>query len=155
MEGLKTRLNRMKLDINYEGHQLRDTYPIPLRSEDMEVIKLLQNKTFTQKAMKPYLKNPLLRDFIRHCAGTTKPYIYDALKKQTNLLDNVSKNKQAVTSYKKLMTKETPMRKSQLTPQDNKGLVRKNELRHIMIEVSQKATNEKPLCKMLAILILA
>ena len=143
MEGLKTRLNRMKLDILYEGHQLRNTYPIPLRSEDMEVIKLLQDKTFTQKAIKPYLKNPILRDFIRHSAGTTKPYIYNALKKQTNLLDNVSKNTQAVTSYKKLMLKETPMRKSQLTPKDNEGLSRKNELRRIIIEVSKRATNEK------------
>lgn len=143
MEGLKTRLNRMKLDIVYEGHHLRDTYPIPLREDDMEVIKLIQAKTFTQKAMQPYFKNPLLRDFIRHSAGTTKPYIYDALKEQTNLLDNVSKNQQAVTSYKKLMQKETPMRKSQLTPKDNQVLSRKNELRRIIIEVSKSATNEK------------
>jgi len=143
MESLKTRLNRMHIDVTYKGHQLCDTYPIPLRSEDMEVITLLQNKTFTQKAMKPYLKNPLFRDFIRHCAGTTKPYIYDAIKQQTKLLDHVSKNKQAVTNYQKLMLKETPMRKSQLTPQDNKGLMRKNELRRIIIEVSQSATNEK------------
>jgi hypothetical protein len=143
MEGLKTRLNRMKLDIVYKGHHLRDTYPIPLREEDMEVIKLIQDKTFTQKAMQLYLKNPILRDFIRHSAGTSKPYIYDALKEQTNLLKNVSKNKQAVTSYKKLMQKETPIRKSQLTPKDNQNLSRKNELRRIIVEVSQGATNEK------------
>jgi hypothetical protein len=143
MEGLKTRLNRMKLDIVYEGHHLRDTYPIPLRDEDMEVIKLIQDKTFTQKAMQLYLKNPILRDFIRHSAGTSKPYIYDALKEQTNLLKNVSKNKQAVTSYKKLMQKETPIRKSQLTPKDNQNLSRKNELRRIIIEASTSATNEK------------
>lgn len=143
MEGLKTRLNRMKLDIVYEDHQLRNTYPIPLCSEDMEVIKLLQDKTFTQKAIKPYFKNPILRDFIRHSAGTTKPYIYDALKEQTSLLNNVSKNNQAVTNYKKLMLKETPIRKSQLTPKDNEGLSRKNELRRIIIEVSKSATNEK------------
>jgi chaperonin cofactor prefoldin len=143
MEGLKTRLNRMQLDIVYEGHHLRDTYPIPLRDEDMEVIKLIQDKTFTQKSMQLYLKNPILRDFIRHSTGTSKPYIYDALKEQTNLLDNVSKNQQAVTSYKKLMQKETPIRKSQLTPKDNQNLSRKNELRRIIIEASISATNEK------------
>jgi hypothetical protein len=143
MEGLKIRLNRMHLDIAYEGHQLRDTYPIPLTQEDMDVIKIIQDKKFTQKAIKPYFKNPILRDFIRHSSETTKPYIYDALKKQTNLLDNVSKNKQAVDSYKKIMHKETPLRKSQLTPQDNTILSRKNELRRIILEASQSATNEK------------
>lgn len=143
MEGLKTRLNRMHLDVLYSGHHLRNTYPIPLTHEDMAVIKLLQNKTFTQKAIKPYLKNPIFRDFIRHSADTTKPFIYDAIKEQTCLLDGVSKNKQAVTNYKKLMKKETPLRKSQLTPSDNQKLLRKNELRRIIMEVSQSATDEK------------
>jgi hypothetical protein len=143
MEGLKARLNRMHLDVVYKGHHLRDTYPIPLTHEDMAVIKLLQDKSFTQKAIKPYLKNPIFRDFIRHSANTTKPFIYASLKEQTNLLDNVSKNKQAVTNYKKLMQQETPLRKSQLTPSDNQRLFRKNELRRIIIEVSQSATNEK------------
>jgi len=143
MEGLKTRLNRMKLNVDYQEHNLRNTYPIPLRKEDMAVIRLIKNKKFTQKAIKPYLKNPILRDFIRHSAGTTKPYIYDALKEQTNLLDHVSKNKQAVDNYKKLMNKVIPQRKSQLTPKDNEKLSRKNELRRIIIEASKSATDEK------------
>jgi len=149
MEGLKTRLNRMKLDVKYKRHNLRDTFPIPLKTDDMEVIELLKNRTFTQKAIKPYLKNPILRDFIRHSAKTTKPYIYDTLKKQTNLLDNVSKNKQAIASYIKLMGKETPMRKSQLRPKDNQKLLRKNELRRIIIEVRKCATNEKMFCTLM------
>lgn len=149
MEGLKTRLNRMKLDVKYKRHNLRDTFPIPLKTDDMEVIELLKNRTFTQKAIKPYLKNPILRDFIRHSAKTTKPYIYDTLKKQTNLLDNVSKNKQAIASYIKLMGKETPMHKSQLRPKDNQKLLRKNELRRIIIEVRKCATNEKMFCTLM------
>jgi len=145
MEGLKTRLNRMKLDITYNEHNLRNTYPIPLTDEDMAVIKLLQKKTFGQKIIQPFLKNPIFRDFIRHSAGTTKPYIFDTLKEQTTLLQGVSKNKLAVSNYQKLMSKETPLRKSQLTPVDNQRLSRKNELRRIILDVCKSAINERVL----------
>ena len=143
MEGLQNRLNRMKLDVHYQGHLLRDTYPIPLTHEDHTVIDIIKNRQFTQKTMEPYIKTPILRDYIRYSAQTTTPFIINALKKYTSLLSGVRKNRRAVTTYQKLIAKTTPVYKSRLTPQDNLYLTRNNELREIIMENARCSTDQK------------
>jgi len=105
MEGLKKRLNRMKLSIYYKEHNLKDTYPIPLTVDDMKVIELIKKRKFSQKDIKPYIKSPILRDFIRYSSDITTPYIINAIKEQTNLLNGVYKNKEAVKNYLKITQK--------------------------------------------------
>ena len=143
MEGLQNRLNRIKLDVHYQGHPLRDTYPIPLTHEDHTVIDIIKNRQFTQKTMEPYIKTPILRDYIRYSAQTTTPFIINALKKYTSLLSGVRKNRRAVTTYQKLIAKTTPVYKSRLTPQDNLRLTRNNELREIIMENTRCSTDQK------------
>ncbi len=145
MEGLKSRLNRLKTDIQIDGHNLRNTYPLPLTKKDMEVIELLQNKQYTQKAMKPYLSNPILRDFVRHSAGTTKPFIFDALKKQTDLLKGVNKNQKAVQVYQRLIELKPTLKKTELTATLNKSLSIKNDIRESLNIAALSAINEKEL----------
>lgn len=145
LETVRTRLNRLRLDVQYQDHNLRDTYPIPLSSKDMEVIQFIQDKNFTQKEIKPYLKHPIFRDFIRHSAGTSTPFIINALKRQTHLLNGMMKNQTAVKNYVKLMEKDTSLKKSQLTPANNKTLSQKNNLKADLLKVAQSVTNEKSL----------
>ncbi len=145
LETIRTRLNRLRLDVQYQGHNLRDTYPIPLSSKDMEVIQFIQDKNFTQKEIKPYLKHPIFRDFIRHSAGTSTPFILNALKRQTHLLNGMMKNQTAVKNYVKLMARNTSLKKSQLIPVNNKTLSQKNNLKADLLKVVQSVTNEKSL----------
>jgi hypothetical protein len=145
LETVRTRLNRLRLDVQYQDHNLRDTYPIPLSSKDMEVIQFIQDKNFTQKEIKPYLKHPIFRDFIRHSAGTSTPFIINALKRQTHLLNGMMKNQTAVKNYVKLMERDTSLKKSQLTPANNKTLSQKNNLKANLLKVVQSVTNEKSL----------
>ncbi len=147
LEGLKARLNRLKLDVEYQGHNLRNTYPLPLKEVDLKVIKLIVEKRFNQKDMKPHLKNPILRDFIRHSAGTSKPYIITSLKEMTHLLeDGVYKNQKAVENYLKLLSRIPPqVKKSQLTKEQNRELSSKSNLSMDLKLAAQSSTNEKEL----------
>ncbi len=145
MEGLKTRLNRLKLDVEVDGHNLRNTYPIPLTKNDMKVIELIKEKRFNQKDIKPYLKNPILIDFVRHSAKTTKPFIITALKEQTSLLDRIYTNKKAVDNFLKLSKKTPTLKKSRLTKAQNKTLSVKSELGRNLKLAAQSSTNEKEL----------
>ena len=47
LEFIKKRLNRQRIDFNYKGHNLRDTYPLPLTQTDMQVIELINKKKFS------------------------------------------------------------------------------------------------------------
>ena len=145
MEGLKTRLNRLKLDVEYQGHNLRNTYPIPLKEDDLTVVKLIAEKKFNQKDMKPHLKNHILRDFIRHSTGTSKPFIINTLKEQTTLLDGMRKNQKAVENYVKLSAREPQLKKSQLTKPQNRSLSIKNDLGVNLRLAAQSVSNEKEL----------
>ncbi len=141
MESLKRRLNRMRLDLFHGEHNLRHTYPIPLTQEDMAVISLIKARRFSQDEMLPYLNNPILRDFIRHSAIMGKPYILDALKEQTSLLEGVYANGIAVSNYRSLLFRETPQRKSQLTPSSHQRFLHHDILRRIILDVAQCATS--------------
>lgn len=147
METLKRRLNQSKIDLKYKGINLRYGYPIPLSNDDKSVIKLIQDKNFTQKAMKPYLKNPILRDFVRYSAGTTKPYIVEALKQYTDVFGGVRKNQQAVQSYVRLNQKNSAnvIRKSQITSEQNKDLSIKNNIRVDIISAAEMSSNTEEL----------
>lgn len=143
METLKRRLNQSKIDLEYHDINLRYGYPIPLSNDDKSVIKLIQDKNFTQKAMKPYFKNPILRDFVRYSAGTTKPYIVEALKQYTDMFGGVRKNKKAVQSYVRLNKKiaANVIRKSQITSEQNKDLSIKNNIRVDIVSAADMSSN--------------
>lgn len=145
LENLKKRLNAIRLDIYHDTHNLRDTYPIPLTKKDMEVIQLIKNKDFSQKSIKPYLKTPILRDFIRYSAKTTTPFIIKALKEQTNLLDGIYKNQVAVKNYT-LLTKKVPTeQKSQLQSFEKKIEKQPLNIRKDLLAVTANAINERTL----------
>jgi hypothetical protein len=114
MQNLKRRLNSLRLDIYYEGHNLKDSYPIPLQEQDMEVINIINRTKFSQKDIKPFINHPIMRDYIRYSANKSHPYIISALKEQTNLLQNIKKNQKAVKSYIALNKKLPKKQKSKM-----------------------------------------
>jgi len=145
MEHLKSRLNSLRLDIYFEGYNIRQTYPIPLVEQDMKVIELIQNREFSQKAIKLYLNNHLLRDYVRYSAKTTTPYIINAIKKQTKLLDGIRGNQKAVENYQKLTEKEEVVKKSRLTKSDNQKIKSRVTFKEDLLSVVKFSTNEKAL----------
>ena len=145
MEHLKSRLNSLRMDIFYDGHNIRQTYPIPLVEQDMEIIKLIQNREFSQKAIKPYINNHLFRDYVRFSAKTTTPYIVNAIKKQTKLLDGVKGNQKAVDSYKKLIDNEEVIKKSRLSKSDNQTIKSRVKFKEDLLSIVKSSTAEKSL----------
>jgi hypothetical protein len=145
MEHLKSRLNSLRVDIFFDGHNIRQTYPIPLLEQDMEVIELIQNREFSQKAIKPYLHNHLFRDYVRYSAKTTTPYIVNAIKKQTKLLDGIKGNQKVVDNYRKLTEKEEVIKKSRLSKSDNQKIQNRVKFKEDLFKVVESSTNEKTL----------
>ena len=107
MNQIQSRLNRSKSNFMWEGHNLEDTYPIPLTQEDFTVIDLIRNKKFQEEDIAPYINNPILRDYVRYTENLTEPFILNAIKKQTNLLKGIRKNRSVTRSYLNIM-KNTP-----------------------------------------------
>lgn len=149
MKTLQNRLNSLTIDISYNSYNLRHTYPIEeiLSKEDKEVIQLIQNKKFSQKDIKEYLNNPILRDFTRYSyyKNTKNCYIVTELKKHTTLLQHTKPNKKLVDNYFKLLKEQLPKkkRKSQLSQQDNYFLRFKSAFTYSL----QTAKSEKELKK--------
>ena len=147
MQTLKNRLNSLKIKVYYNDYNLADKYPIKevLSKKDIEVIELIQQKKFSQKDIKNYLDNPILRDFVRYSyyKKTKNSYIVTALKKHTTLLQYVKPNKKLVDNYFKLLKEQLQkkQRKSQLTEQDNTFL----KFKTAFIRSLKTAKNEKKL----------
>ena len=150
LEFIKKRLNRQKLEFKYKEHNLRNTYPLPLTKEDIQVIELINKKEFTQKAIKPYLNNAILRDFIRYSyfKDKNKAFIINSLSKQTNLLENLRPNKRIIDNYLKLYKKTLDLDKqTQIKELQTENRIQsiKEILRDDLITNSQKCINEKEL----------
>ena len=151
---IKNRLNRQKLEFEYKGHNLRNTYPIPLTQTDIQVIKLINEKKFSQKAIKPYLNNAIMRDFVRYSyfKDKNKALIINSISKQTNLLENLRPNKQVIDNYLKLYQKTLNQDKQQQLQEQQKdqNLQKKSlKINEILIKdlvkIAQKSSNEKEL----------
>jgi hypothetical protein len=114
MKILRTRLNKLGLDFEYKGHNIRYSYPIDfiLKNPDNQaVIQMLQEKKYAQKDIKPYIDNPILRDAVRYGAiGKKSAYIINEIKHNTDLLDNFKANKKLNENYLKLLQRELPNR---------------------------------------------
>ncbi len=154
LEFIKKRLNRQRIDFNYKGHNLRNTYPIPLTNDDMQVIELINKKDFTQKAIKPYLNNAILRDFIRYSyfKDKNRAFIINSISKQTSLFENLRPNKKAIDNYLKLYKKTLNQdKKERLQKQEkeqifNKKSLKINEiLKKDLVKIARKSSNEKEL----------
>ena len=150
LEFIKKRLNRQRIDFNYKGHNLRDTYPIPLTQTDMQVIKLINEKKFSQKDIKPYLNNAILRDFVRYSyfKDKNKALIINSISKQTELLQNLRPNKKVIDNYLKLYEKTLDLDKqTQIKEQIKEKKVQsiKEILKDDLIKVAKSCKNEKEL----------
>ena len=150
LEFIKKRLNRQRIDFIYKNHNLRNTYPIPLTNDDMQVIKLINEKKFSQKDIKSYLNNAILRDFVRYSyfKDKSKALIINSLSKQTELLQNLRPNKRIVENYLKLYKKTLDLDKKQLLEEQEKEKEIKSIkeiLKEDLIKVSQTCKNEKEL----------
>jgi len=123
MQILRKRLNKLDIDFEYQGHNIRYSYPISFILENPEnniVIKLLQDKKYTQKDIKSYIDNPILRDAVRFSIIDKKgAYIIGEIKHNTKLLDNFKANKTLANNFLKLLKKElqTTKTKTQLKEQ--------------------------------------
>ena len=150
LEFIKKRLNRQRIDFIYKNHNLRNTYPIPLTNDDLKVIKLINEKKFSQKDIKSYLNNAILRDFVRYSyfKNKNKALIINSISKQTELLQNLRPNKKVIDNYLKLyqktleQDKQTQIKELQT---ENKIQSIKEILKEDLIKVSQTCVNEKEL----------
>ena len=150
LEFIKKRLNRQRIDFIYKNHNLRNTYPLPLTNDDMQVIKLINEKKFSQKDIKSYLNNAILRDFVRYSyfKDKSKALIINSLSKQTELLQNLRPNKRIIDNYLKLYKKTLDLDKKQLLQEQEKEKEIKSIkeiLKEDLIKVSQTCKNEKEL----------
>jgi len=149
-EFIKKRLNRQKLEFKWQGHNLRNTYPIPLTQEDLEIIDLINKKKFTQKDIKPYLNNAIMRDFVRYSyfKDKSKALIINSISKQTNLFENLRPNKKAVENYLKLYEKTLVLDKREQIKEQQKQKHKesiKEILKRDILRVAKTCKNEKEL----------
>jgi len=150
LEFIKKRLNRQKIVFEWQGHNLRNTYPIPLTEQDLQVIELINNKRFSQKDIKPYLNNAILRDFVRYSyfKDKSKALIINSLSKQTELLQNLRPNKKVIDNYLKLYQKILDQDKqTQIKEQEKQKEVQsiKEILKEDLLKVAKNSINEKEL----------
>ena len=149
-EFIKKRLNRQKLEFKWQGHNLQNTYPIPLTQEDLEIIDLINKKKFSQKDIKPYLNNAIMRDFVRYSyfKDKNKALIINSLSKQTELLQNLRPNKKVIDNYLKLYKKTLNFNKQQqLQEQQKEKEIKsiKEILKNDLIKIAKTCLNEKEL----------
>jgi len=150
LEFIKKRLNRQKLAFEHKGHNLRNTYPIPLTEQDLQVIELINKKKFSQKDLKPHLNNAILRDFVRYSyfKDKDKALIINSLSKQTHLLENLRPNKKVVENYLKLYNKILSLDKQQQIQEQQKQKETqsiKEILKEDLLKVAKVCINEKEL----------
>ena len=150
LEFIKKRLNRQRIDFNYKGHNLRNTYPLPLTQTDMQVIELINKKKFSQKDIKPFLNNAILRDFVRYSyfKDKNKALIINSLSKQTELLQNLRPNQKIVDNYLKLYKKTLDQDKqTQIKEQQKEKKTQsiKEILKEDLIRTAKNCINEKEL----------
>ena len=150
LEFIKKRLNRQRIDFTYKGHNLRNTYPIPLTEQDLQVIELINKKKFSQKDLKPHLNNAILRDFVRYSyfKDKDKALIINSLSKQTHLLENLRPNKKVVENYLKLYQKTLNLDKQQQIEEQQKEKEIKSIkeiLKEDLLKVAKSSINEKEL----------
>jgi len=150
LEFIKKRLNRQKIVFEWQGHNLKNTYPLPLTQEDLKVIELINKKEFAQKAIKPYLKNAIMRDFVRYSyfKDKSKALIINSISKQTNLLENLRPNQKAVKNYLKLYEKTLDLDKQTQIKEQQKQKQQENIkeiLKEDILRVAKTCKNEKKL----------
>jgi len=148
LEFIKKRLNRQKIVFEWQGHNLKNTYPLPLTQDDLKVIELINKKEFTQKAIKPYLQNDILRDFVRYSyfKDKSKALIINSISKQTNLFESLRPNKKAVENYLKLYEKTLDLdKREQIKEQQKQQESIKEILKKDILRVAKTCKNEKEL----------
>ena len=147
---IQKRLNRQRIDFEYKGHNLRNTYPLPLTQTDIQVIELINKKKFSQKDIKPFLNNAIMRDFVRYSyfKDKSKALIINSISKQTNLLENLRPNKKIIDNYLKLYEKTLDLDKqTQIKEQQKEKKVQsiKEILKQDLLKVAHSCKNEKEL----------
>jgi hypothetical protein len=98
LDRIQTKLKRVKKDYFWRGFNLRYLYPIPLSSRDKEVIQLIK-KTPSKKEMEKYFDNPIMRDYVRYSAKTTRAYIIESMMKHTTALIHLRRSQKIVEMY--------------------------------------------------------
>jgi len=65
MNQLQKRLNLLQIDFDFQGHNIRHTYPLEniLSKEDLKAIQLLKERNFSQKSIEPLINNKIFRDY--------------------------------------------------------------------------------------------
>jgi len=89
MDRLQKRLNSLDIDFEFQGHNLRESFPIPLRVEDVQTIDYLMGRSDTY----PNAQNTILNAYVNWSLGDSAPVI-DALKKHTTEIDGLRRNKE-------------------------------------------------------------
>ena len=122
MQILRKRLNKLNINFKYNNHNIRYSYDINFlleNKENSEIIRILQQKKYSQKNIENYINNAILRDAVRYSINKKSSYIVNEIKHNTNLLDNFKANKTLTNNYLKLLKKElqTTKTKTQLKEQ--------------------------------------
>ncbi len=149
---IQKRLNKQRIDFVWKEHNLRNTYPIPITQEDLKVIELINRKEFSQKAIKPYLNNAIMRDFIRYSyfKDKNKALIINSINKQTDLFKNLRPNKKFLNNYLKLFNNNKDNVSIQMPKIDVKDVKKEMEsikeiLKEDLLKVVKTCKNEKEL----------
>ena len=123
MQVLRKRLNKLNIDFYYNNHNIRYSYDINFlleNKENNEIIRILQQKKYSQKDIENYINNAILRDAVRYSINKKSSYIVNEIKHNTTLLDNFKANKTLTNNYLKLLKKDlqTTKTKTQLKKQN-------------------------------------
>ncbi len=148
MQILRKRLNKLNIDFQYNNHNIRYSYDINFILENKEnqaVIDILQNKKYSQKDIKAYLDNAILRDAVRYCNLKEGAYIINEIKHNTTLLDNFKTNKTLTNNYLKLLKKDLQTTKTKTQLKEEGKLEYINAFKRAL----KNAQNEKELRKIL------
>ncbi len=150
MKELHERLNKLKINFKYKNFNLKTSYPIDFilqnqNKENKEVIKLLNEKNYTQKELKKYIDNAILKDAVRYSLNKKNSYIVSEIKKHTTILNNFKSNKTLVNNYLKLLNKDLKTTKTKTQ------LKEENKLKYIKAfkNALKTAKNEKELREIL------
>lgn len=145
---LQSRLNALNIDFMYKQHNLKNTYPVDFilkNDENKEVLEILTNKDFTQKNIKKYKDNAILRDAVRYTINKKNALIINQIKEKTHLLDNFRKNTKLLDNYKKVLAKELPNRQTKTKIKESGLHIYKNAFNKAI----NIAKNEKELRELL------
>lgn len=132
MNSIRKRLQNLRLDkkiiVDGKEFNLRNNYPIPLTEQDKKVLDLINERIYTQKAIKEHLDNAIMRDYIRYCyfKDLDKAIILKELLRETTLIKpNIKPNSKALNNYLKLHQKQVKAKIQELKEKEEKRLKEK------------------------------